>query len=91
MTHYLRFADEAEARVVLAQYLNEDGNWITGSHDHALDVVGTIYKPTGEMGQSEFGPYPLFEPIPGFHVNYIGSEDFSAYEVFPSTPSRVFA
>lgn len=86
-THHLKFADEAEAKTALAQYLDEEGNWMTASHIHALDVVGTIYKFTGEVINDE----PVSIELDGYHINYIGDADFSAYEVFPSTPSRVFA
>ena len=94
-TLYLKFADEAEAIAVLADYRGTDDAgkaiWRTGSHEHALDVVGTIYKPTGEIVEE----VPVMAPLAGFHVNMIlmGAMPaaLEAYSVIPSSPSRVFA
>lgn len=100
MTQYLKFHDEATAISVLSQFRgpDQDGNeiWITASHTHALDVVGTIYKPTGvTLPSSEPGmpDFPEMAPVPGFHVNFIGELPAGAtpYVVEPANPSRVFA
>lgn len=100
MTHYLKFASEDEAIATLAQFRgqDQDGNevWITGSHTHALDIVGTIYKPTGVMLPStdpDMPDFPEMAPIPGFHVNFIGElpGGAEAYCVEPANPVRVFA
>ena len=82
-TRFLKFADEAEAKMLLAQYLNE-GEWVTASHTHALDPVGVISRLTDEE---------VVETLAGFHVNFAGElpEGVADYEVFPVTPSRVFA
>jgi hypothetical protein len=44
MTHFLRFPDEATGLAALdaAGLLSEDGEYITASHNHALDVIGKI-------------------------------------------------
>jgi hypothetical protein len=44
MTHFLRFPNEVTGRVVLdaAGLLSEEGEYITASHNHALDVIGEI-------------------------------------------------
>lgn len=49
MTHYLRFPDEATAIAALdaANLLTEDGDPITASHSHALDVIGEIPEMIG--------------------------------------------
>lgn len=100
MTQYLKFPDEATAISVLPQFRgpDQDGNevWITASHTHALDVVGTIYKPTGVMLPSSDPDMPAFHemaPIPGYHVNFIGNLPTEAdqYIVVPSNPTRVFS
>ena len=97
---FLKFPDEATAISVLSQFRgpDQDGNevWITASHTHALDVVGTIYKPTGVMlPSSEPGmpDFPEMAPIQGFHVNFIGALPDSAipYVVIPTNPARIFA
>jgi hypothetical protein len=83
MTHYLRFPDQATGMAALAaaDLLSEEGTPITGSHIHALDVVGSIAIEDGAT------------PLDGWHINYIGElpAAWAAYEVHPSQPVRVFA
>lgn len=93
-TFFLKFADEAEAIEQLAVYRIED-QWQTASVDHALDVVGTIYQPTGETRTDEDGnPYPVIAAPDGFHVNLAIAglpESLAPFAVTPSHPARVFA
>ena len=44
MTHYIRFPDAVTGMKALddAGLLSEEGEYITASHDHALDVIGAI-------------------------------------------------
>ena len=94
MTVFLKFPDEATAQVVLAEYLSEDGYWITDSHTHTLDVIGTICRPTGSTLTDQNGmEYPEMAAIAGYHVNFLGDLPAipSAYIINPITPSRVFA
>jgi hypothetical protein len=94
--HYLRFADEAEAIAMLSAYrgVDMDGNavWLTDSHTHSLNVIGTIYKASGAMLQGEMGEYPEMLPVPGFHVNLLAAECPVGMECccFPVTPYRVW-
>lgn len=69
------------------------------THHYAIDVVGTIYKPTGNMlTDADGNEYPEMAAQPGWHVNIrlIGDEvrpqveALSAYEVNPVTPERVW-
>jgi hypothetical protein len=78
---HLKFTDEAEATQVLEGY--------TGS----VDVIGVIYKPTGETLQGEDGPYPEMKPVSGWHVNTRGEmpEALKAYAVEVNSPVRVWA
>lgn len=61
---------------------------------YALDVIGTVYKPTGEVDADGCGN---IEPLPGWHVNArILTGDpipasFVPFEVFPATPMQDFA
>lgn len=61
------------------------------------DVIGTIYKPTGNMLTRNDGTQiPEVAPTPGWHVNIrlMDNEDGSAlqaYAVNPATPNRVWA
>lgn len=93
-TFFLKFADEAEAMVNLADYRSDEG-WIQASVDHALDVVGTIYQPTGIVITNDEGEsYPEMAPLDGFHVNLAIAqlpEALAPFVVTPSHPARVFA
>jgi hypothetical protein len=73
--------------------VGERDGWITSSHEHALDIVGTIYKPTGKILEGEYGPVEEMAPVAGFHVNFIGAlpKGTEAFVVVPAMPSRVFA
>ena len=68
---------------------------------YGIDVVGTIYKPTGNtVTDPEGNEIPEMTPIPGWHINIrlMGDERradveaLSAYFVDPepATPSRVW-
>jgi hypothetical protein len=98
MTHYLKFPDEATGMAALNAagllWIDEGGDQapITASLDHALDVVGTIYRSgTFDIETGEMITPPT--PRPGWHVNYIGTlpDGWDAYVVEPQRPSRVFA
>lgn len=90
---FLRFTNEAAARAAFADHLTDDGNWPAYIGTVAVDVVGTIHRPTGEVRQSEDGEIPVLEPLPGYHINL--SErvpELQQYEIEPPvTPERVFA
>jgi hypothetical protein len=90
MTTYLRFPDEATAKAVLADYLTGDDTWITASHTHALDVIGTISR--GGEWDEEGNVITPPEVLPGWHVNYVGevSESWNQFVVNPVEPYRVF-
>lgn len=73
---------------------------VTHSHDYAIDVVGVIHEPTGNMlTDAEGNEYPETAPVDGWHVNVrlVGDamretvEALDAlYGVVPNSPSRVF-
>ena len=76
-----------------------DPYMVKQSRSHAIDIVGTIYKETGNtLTDSDGFEYPEMNPISGWHVNLriLGDERradadaLSDYEVFPTTPSRVW-
>jgi len=70
------------------------------SHDYSIDLVGTIYEPTGNtLTDDEGNEYPETAPIDGYHVNVrlvgdarrVDIEDIDAvYGVVPNSPSRVW-
>jgi hypothetical protein len=78
---YLRFKDEDEATEVLEGYAG------------AVDVIGVIYKPTGETLQGEDGPYPEMKAVEGWHVNVRGPmlPELLPYAVEVASPVRVWA
>ena len=64
--------------------------------DAALDVIGTIYRHTGETMTIEGEEIPVTEPVPGYHVNVrTTSETLAAslesFRTYPETPVRVWA
>lgn len=77
MTHFLRFPDEATAVAALeaADLLTEDGDPITASHSHALDVVGVIPETVG-WHVNYVGDFP---------------NEWQDFIVTPEQPVRVFA
>jgi hypothetical protein len=93
MTQFLRFpdADAWTAAAAEAGFIS-DGALVAYTHDHAIDVVGTIsrggeYDP--ETGEVIVAPTVLA----GFHVNYSGvlPETWAEFLVAPEQPYRVFA
>ena len=76
MTHFIRFPDEATGRAALeaAGLLTEDGEFITASHNHALDVIGNISDVDG-WHINYIGVLP---------------DGWAEYVVTPDNPVRVF-
>jgi hypothetical protein len=70
------------------------------SPDYAIDIVGVIYDPTGNMlTDAEGFEYPETAPLDGWHINIrlVGEarrEDVEAldalYGVTPTSPRRVW-
>jgi hypothetical protein len=62
-----------------------------------IDVIGAIFKPTGNMLTLEPGvEYPEMTAIPGFHVNIRLHQDrlpdsLRPFRVIPNQPARTFA
>ena len=84
--YFLRFADEAEATAVLF-----DGETPRYA---AIDVIGTIYKPTGEMIDTDEGEAPEMAPVDGWHVNVrhtAEAPELAAFQVTPQSPVRGWA
>jgi hypothetical protein len=74
---------------------------VTATHDYAIDIVGVIYKPTGNMLVDDEGnEYPETAPLAGWHVNIRLLNDTmleaaeavaAEYGVTPENPARVWA
>lgn len=98
MIYFLKFPNKAafldaceQAGLVTADGLRTSG------HDIALDVIGTVYKPTCKTLTVDGEPTPEMAPVDGFHANLMvmGEFDMSAFDAFvidaPNSPARVFA
>lgn len=85
---FLRFTSEAAARAALADHLIE-GEWPAYIGTAAVDVVGTIHRPTGKMLADDV---PELAPLEGFHINLSDSvPELSEFEIdAPTTPARIF-
>ena len=74
---------------------------VTTTHDYAIDLVGVIYEPTGEMlTDAEGNEWPETAPLDGWHLNIRLLNDTmraetealdAQYGVTPNSPSRVWA
>jgi hypothetical protein len=82
--------------------LDPEAQWEpTGKYDSLpvagvdLDVIGTIFKPTGNMIQGEDGEYPEMEALDGYHANIRGitAEQAALLPTIakPSGPVRIWA
>lgn len=79
MTKFLTFADEAQAKEILAEYINEDGEWLTGGLYWSMIVLGVVYDADGK-------------PYAGYGVNWSGDmpEYLIPFEVQIENPVNVF-
>ena len=99
MDYTLKFKTEAEANaILLSDQLDVQGNVVetvkvSNFPQHSIDVIGTIYKPTGKLLTSDEGSFPEMVAVPGWHVNVRGEEDatLAKYHVQVNTPVRMWA
>lgn len=91
-TVFLQFIDDAAAVAAFSQW-SDDGTIPAYVGGAAVDVVGTVQRPTGEVLKTEDGEIPVLAPVPGWHINL--SEpvpELAQYEIeAPAAPARVFA
>jgi hypothetical protein len=95
---FLRFDTEAEANEVLfteQTFVQGDiVETVKVPRYAAVDIIGTIFKPTGKTLMTEEGEVFEHAPIDGWHVNVRHTEaapELEAFRVFPETPSRMWA
>ena len=88
-----RFPDEDTGLAALeaAGLLNEDGELITASHTHSLDVIGTITR--GGEWDEEGNVITPPEVLDGWHLNYQGElpDGWEDFAVYPAAPVRVWS
>ena len=82
--------------------MEDDGDayLVTGSADHAFDIIGLIHKATGVMLTDDEGmEYPEMAPVPGWHINLRIRGDYmrddaeaidADFGVEPATPHRTW-
>jgi hypothetical protein len=105
---YLKFADKTQADSVLytntpvLAVVDTEGNVITPAGEDIvtpkfanIDVIGTIYRPTGEVETVDGMEVPVMAALDGYHVNIraVDGEDTSAltsFAVVPSVPQRIW-
>jgi hypothetical protein len=98
---FLKFADEAEANAALfteqTNVQDDVVETVLVPKYAAVDVIGTIYKPTGNVlpAEDESGEaVDEMAPIDGWHVNVrhtAEAPELDAYKVEVKTPSRAWA
>lgn len=96
--YFLKFADQAEADSVLFdEQTNVQGDVVEivkVPKYAAVDVIGTIYKPTGNVLTTTEGPVDEMAPLEGWHVNVRHTDEapeLDAYKVEVATPARMWA
>ena len=95
----LRFTDQAEADAVLfteqTNVQDDIVETVKVPKYAAVDVIGTIYKPTGNLLPSENGDaVDEMAPVEGWHVNVrhtAEAPELVAYQIFPQAPVRGWA
>jgi len=87
---FLKFDNEAAADAVLFDGAGEERR----PKYAAIDIIGTIYKPTDETITTDEGEVPEMAPLPGWHVNVrhnAEASELQQHQVFPNTPIRMWA
>ena len=91
--NYLRFPDESTwtAAATEAGFIVDDA-LAAYTHDHAIDVVGTITR-GGEYDPETGDVIVAPEVLDGWHVNLAGvlPDGWEQYAVSPEQPVRVWA
>ena len=105
--YYLKFTDEPQANSVLytntpvLAVVDPEGNVITPAGEDIvtpnfanIDVIGTIYRPTGAVETVDGMEVPVMAALEGYHVNVRAvGEDTSALTSFalvPNHPQRIW-
>ena len=101
--YFLKAADATALYDVLeaAGVVTEgDQGWhVTDAHKYALEVIGDVYKPTGETIQTDEGQLSWVQSVGGFHANLrvIDASSFNPSVLadiiidMPSSPVRGWA
>ena len=95
---HLRASDEAAmtAALLTAGVTELFGETVRVASGYALDVIGTIYKPTGFFTEVDGMQIPVMAAMEGYHANLRGeltAEQIAALPIIvaPARPVRVWA
>jgi hypothetical protein len=95
---YLKFDTEADAKAALfTEEVSVQGDVVETYQKPkyaAIDVIGTIYKPTGKMLTTDDGEVPEMAPMDGWHINVRHTEEvpeLDSYKIEVKTPARMWA
>jgi hypothetical protein len=106
--YLLKFTDESQANSVLftkvptawSESVSMDEppvatEWMNKPNYDNIDIIGTIYKPTGAVTVNEDGmEVPVMADVGGYHVNvrnYSLAPELDAYVVVPTNQYRTWA
>jgi hypothetical protein len=105
--YLLKFTDEEQANSVLFTKVPtawsesvaddeppEPTEWMDKPNYDNIDIIGTIYKPTGEVEMVEDMEVPVMAAVDGYHVNvrnYSEAPELDAYVVVPTNQYRTWA
>lgn len=95
-TYYLRFSyQKTLSEVLFEKLLKPSGEEYLIPKYTSVDVIGRLYKPTGDQTIDEEGVvYPTMKMQTGFYANVRHKDpapELEQYQVFPLTPERVWA
>lgn len=97
---YLKFESAEQAQEVLTTagvwLIDEETKLPYATEKFAVDVIGDIYRPTGETTTDEDGfENPVMEKLEGYHINIraLGAmpTELNEYAVTPKAPTRKWA
>ena len=94
LDYFLKFEDETLADAVLFDMVHDGEGYTKQPRYAAIDVIGTIYEPTGKIVATDEGETPEMAAISGWHVNVRHTSEapeLEQYRVHPATPHRMWA
>ena len=92
--YYLKFASKAEAEKALFTSETSDEGTVLRPKYAAVDVIGTIYSPTGVVLETPEGDMLEMKAVSGYHANVRHTEaapELDDFVVVVNSPSRVWA
>jgi hypothetical protein len=92
--YYLKFASKTEAEKALFTSETTTEETVLRPKYAAVDVIGTIYSPTGVVLETPEGDMLEMKAVSGYHANVRHTEaapELDAFVVVVNSPSRVWA